>query len=178
VIGTAAGVCLNHSNTAATFTCRQCQDALCSSCRGEGERDLCRECQQYFLRSGAAAADSASASERPMATSTAGRRIIAALVIANLGLASSLFLMSRQHTSATRSLGLDAVPVVKRVVENTRATTHRVPDNLEALLPQMPAHVADLVRRGAIVYKVVDGGGSYEVVVFIDPAAAPTATRP
>jgi len=178
MIGTAAGVCLNHSGTAATFTCRQCQDALCSSCRGEGERDLCRECQQYFLRGGAESPESAAASARPMATSTAGRRLIAILAIANLGLAASLFLMSRQSASATRALGIDAVPVVKRAVEDTRAATNRVPDNLEPLLPRMPAHVADLVRRGAIVYKVVDGGSSYEVVVFIDPAAAPPAARP
>lgn len=177
MIGTATGVCLNHSDTAATFTCRQCQDALCARCRGEGERDLCRECQRYFLRGGGEA-PAVAASPPPIATSTLGRRIIAVLVLANLGLAGSLFVLSRQHASATRALGIDAVPVVRRAVEETRAQGQRVPDNLDALLPRMPAHVADLVRRGAIVYKVVDGGGSYEVVVFLDPTAPPAAPRP
>jgi hypothetical protein len=171
VIGTAAGVCLNHADTAATFTCRQCQDALCSRCRGDGERDLCRDCQQYFLRSGdAEAAGDARSTGRAVATSKAGRRLIAVLAIANLGLAGSLFVMSRQSATATRALGLEAVPVVKRAVEESRAETQRVPESIDALLPRMPAHVADLVRRGAIVYKVVEGGASYEVVVFIDPA--------
>ena len=178
MIGTAAGVCFNHADAPAVFTCRQCQDALCARCRGEGERDLCRECHQYFLRTGGAEAAETTEVSAKTATSTGGRRLIAVLVIANLGLAASLFVMSRQHASSTRSLGLDAVPVVKRAVEDTRAATHKVPENLEPLLPRMPAHVADLVRRGAIVYKVVDGGASYEVVVFIDPATAPTAPRP
>lgn len=166
------GHCVRHPEEAALFHCRQCDDAVCVTCRAAGERDLCDVCGQYKQESAVrqarvAAGEEPSPAPRPVRW---GRYVVGFLVILNIAFGAYLVLVTRPDDAVAR--GMAGVRVVAGALEENRDPAGRYPPSLAPLLARLPDHVAQMIRADVIRYETDAARTEYRLSVVLRPPAA------
>ena len=152
------------------FRCRQCRDILCSNCRAPAERDLCSSCQVYFRDQAEAElrgpidefAEVRKQRRRPLA-----RYVVAALVVVDLALVVLWLVVANPFGVNEFEKSIDVVATVARTVEDNRGADGKVVPSLLAIADRLPASVAEMIRRGEVIYAPSEDRVDFEVSLML-----------